>query len=303
MGGGNAGVFCLDVNKVTLDGKEHDLKTTQEILHKRWKELQDKYEKDKKRDPDFAIPPSENDLPQAKPKLLWQQGKDKWHVDASVAVAGDRVLAATAFLDQEQLGERALLCLKSSDGSTLWKVPLKHNPWAGPTIANDTALVGCSSIRLDPNELAQGKGEVVAIGVDKGDVLWKKDYPGGVVASIAVHDKTAVFAATDGKVRAVDLKSGDARWTYNAKAALFAAPAIAGKVVYVADLAGVTHALDFEKGTKLWDLDLSKHPDIKSPGMFYGSPIVHEGKIYLATCNLHGANAWRPTVVVCLGDG
>ena len=67
-------------------------------------------------------------------------------------------------------------------------------------------------------------------------------------------------------------------------------------------LKGKVHALKLETGTKLWELDLNTHPDVKSPGMFYGAPVVHDGKIYLATCNLHGEAAWRPTTVVCLGE-
>jgi hypothetical protein len=36
--------------------------------------------------------------------------------------------------------------------------------------------------------------------------------------------------------------------------------------------------------------------------MVYGTPVVHGGRLYLATCNL-GADAGRATnVVVCIGD-
>jgi outer membrane protein assembly factor BamB len=292
----------VEIQRVTLEGKEYDIKETKAVLQKKWKELQDKYEKEKKKDPDLAVPPSENDLPQPSPKLVWQKGKDKWHVDAPVAVAGDKVLAATAFLDVEQLGERALLCLKASDGSQLWKAPVKYNPWGGPTVSGSVALVGCSTIRLDIEEIKQAKGEVVAVDMDKGTPKWQKEYPGGVVSTIAVQDGVAVFTATDGKVRAVDVATGAPRWTASVGAPLFAGPAIAGKMVYVGDLKGVVHGISLEKGTKLWSLDLSNHPDIKSPGSFYGAPIVHEGRIYVATCNLQGPNAYRPTTVACLGE-
>ncbi len=302
MNAGNGGVFCVDVNRVVLEGKELDIKDSQAILQKRWKEMQDKYQNEKKQNPDFAVPPRETDLPQPKPKLIWQKGKDKWHVDAAVAVADNKVLAGTAFLDAEKLGERALVCLKAADGDTLWTAKLKYNPWGGPTVAGKLALVGCSNIRLDPDEIKNARGEVVAVTLDTGNVKWKKEYPGGVVSSIAVHDGLAIFTSTDGKVRAVDAGSGIARWTYNAGFPLFAAPAVAGKLVYVADLKGVVHAIRLDKGTKEWTLDVANHPDIKLPGGFYGSPIVHDGRIYLATCNLSGANAYRPTVVVCLGD-
>jgi outer membrane protein assembly factor BamB len=302
MNAGSGGVFCAEFNRVILEGKEQDIKDTRAILEKRWKELQAKYEADKKKDPDFAVQPTDNDLPQPKPKIVWHKGKTTWHVDAPVAVADSKVLVGTAYLDLEKLGERALICLNAANGDTAWTAKLKYNPWGGPTVAGKMALVGCSTIRLDPDEIKQAKGEVVAVSMDKGDVKWRKEYPGGVVASIAVQNELAIFTATDGKVRAVELASGAPRWTYNAGAPLFAAPAVAGKMVYAADLKGVIHAISLDKGTKEWTFDVANHPDIKAPGAFYGSPIVHEGRIYLATCNLHGANAYRPTVVVCLGD-
>ena len=99
-----------------------------------WKDLQAKYEVEKKKDPMFAMPPSEDQLPKADPKRVWQQGKDKWHVDAPVTVIGDKVLAASAFLDKESLGERALFCLNAKTGDILWKAPLKLNPWGGPSV-------------------------------------------------------------------------------------------------------------------------------------------------------------------------
>ena len=38
------------------------------------------------------------------------------------------------------------------------------------------------------------------------------------------------------------------------------------------------------------------------PGMVYGGPVVHRGRLYLATCNLAGEFANKPTAVVCIGE-
>jgi outer membrane protein assembly factor BamB len=82
----------------------------------------------------------------------------------------------------------------------------------------------------------------------------------------------------------------------------FAPPAIAGDVVYTGDLRGVVHAIDLKSGAGRWKLDLGAHPDVKSPGMIYGGPVVHGGKVYVATCNLEGPFARQPCVVVCIGE-
>src|SRR5438270_740668 len=60
FGAGNAGVLCVDMNRVTLDGKERSIKEIQEILDKKWKELLAKYEEDKKTDPVLARKPNED---------------------------------------------------------------------------------------------------------------------------------------------------------------------------------------------------------------------------------------------------
>jgi outer membrane protein assembly factor BamB len=300
-GGGNAGVLCVDRKRLTLDGKELDVAAVQKLLDERWKELQKKYEEDKKKDPDFAIPPSEDALPKPAPKLVWQQGADKWHVDAPLGVVGERVLAASSFLDDEKIGDRTLYCLQANDGTVMWKTPLRLNPWAGPTVAGNLVLIGCSSIRFDPKQIPGAKGEVVAIELSSGNIKWQREIPGGVVSPIAIKDNVALFTATDGKLRAWDVATGQDRWVYDCKAPCFAGPAIAGSA-YTADLRGVVHAVNLVDGKRLWQLDLATEPSVKAPGMVYGSPTVHAGRLYLATCNLEGEHARKPTVVLCIGE-
>jgi outer membrane protein assembly factor BamB len=108
--------------------------------------------------------------------------------------------------------------------------------------------------------------------------------------------------ATDGKVRAFDLATGERRWVYDGKAPFFAPVALAGGVAYAGDLQGAVHAIDLKSGAARWKLDLGADPAVKAPGMVYGGPVLHGGRLYLATCNLAGANAGRPTAVVCIGD-
>src|SRR5262249_26909652 len=287
VGGGNAGVLCLEPGRVTFEGKEQDLALVPAQLQQRWQDLLARYEVEKKRDPVFALPPDEAQLPRATPKLVWQQGQDRWHVDAPVAVVADRVLAASAYLDGEKAGERALLCLQAGDGSVLWKTPLPLNPWAGPTVG-PYVLVGCSSIRLEPRAVPGARGEVVALELDSGKVKWRKEVPGGVLASVAVKAGMAVFTATDGKVRAWDAFTGQERWSYDAGAPFFAGVAVTSKVVYAADLKGVVHALGLADGKRHWVLDLAAEPATRTNAMVYGSPVVHRGRLYLATCNLGG---------------
>lgn len=304
FGGGAAGVVCVDLNRVTLDGKEQDSAAIQAAIEKKWKELTAKYEADKKKDPDFAIPPSENDLPKPAPVKLWQVGAGKWHVDAAVDVAEGRVLVASAKLDAADnfAGDRALYCLDANDGSTKWRAPLDLNPWAGPTVAGKTVLVGCSSIRFDTKTIPQGRGQVAAINLDNGTLIWKKEIPGGVISPVTAWGDMAIFTATDGKVRAFALADGDERWSYDGKAPVFAGVAAAADVIYLADLKAIVHAISAKDGKEIWKLDLATDPATKAPGMVFGSPTLADGKLYVATCNLESGPNQTKTVVVCIGE-
>jgi outer membrane protein assembly factor BamB len=302
LGGGAAGVLCVDPSHVTLDGKEVDLPAIQKVLDGKWAALLEKYEDDKKKDPDFAVPPNEDQLPKPSPTLLWQQGEKKWHVDAPVTVVGDKVLAASAFLDKEKVGDRALFCLDAKTGEIKWRAPLKLNPWGGPSVIGETVIVSGSTIGYDTKALKEAKGDLTAINLADGKEKWRKEITGGVIGCAALADDAAIVTATDGKVRAFNLTDGERRWIYDAKTPLFAPVAVAGGIVYVGDLKGVIHAIDLANGDKKWAFDLGTDPDVKAPGMIYGGPIVHGGRIYVATCNLEGAFAQKPTVVVCIGE-
>ncbi len=301
IGGGAAGVICVDPARVTLEGREMDAQTASDLVAAQWKRMQAAYEEDKKKDPDFAIPPNEDALPRPAPKVLWQSGKDKLHVDAAVAVAGNRVLVATAFLDKEKVGDRAIICLDARDGTQTWRTAMELNPWSGPTLAGDMVLVGCSNIRLDPKDVPQGRGQVLALNLPDGKVLWKKNVAGGVVAPIAVSGEVAVITGTDGAVRAWNVRDGKPIWELQGGSPYFAGPAVAGGIACVADLKGTVMGMDMKDGSPLWKLDLATAAATKAPGMVYGSPVIKDGRVYVATSNLESAGQQR-TVVVCIGN-
>lgn len=301
MGGGAAGAFCVDPASLTLDGKPLAAADLPKLQEAKWKELLANYAAEKLKDPAFAVPPSEDQLLKPMPKVLWQKGEKKWHVDAPVNVVGDKVLVATSYLDQEKAGERALYCLNAATGDTLWTKPLRFNPWGGASVIGDTAVVAGSSVGYYYAQLKGAKGDVTAFDLKTGHEKWRKEVPAGIVGCVALTEELAVCTATDGKVRAFALADGERRWIYDAKTPLFAPPAIAGGAVYVGDLQGAIHAIDLKTGNGKVIVDLGKDPATASPGMIYGGPIVVGGKLVVATCNLEGPLARKPTCVACIG--
>jgi outer membrane protein assembly factor BamB len=302
LGGGAAGVLCVDPTRVSLDGKEMTLPATAKLIEAKRGELQKKYEEAKKKKDPFAVPPTDKDLPRPAPMLLWQAGKEKWHVDAPVAVIDGKVLATSAYLDKEKVGERALFCLDAKTGNELWKVPLSINPWGGPSVQNGAIVVSGSSIGYDPGALVGAKGVVAAFDLVTGKPRWRKELPGGVVACVALTKDLAVVTSTDGKVRAYTLARGALRWTYAAGAAFFAPVALGPDTAYAADLKGVVHAVNLKTGGGSWKLDLASEAETAAPGMVYAGPLLSAGRLYVATCNVAGEHANKTTVVACIGD-
>jgi hypothetical protein len=302
IGGGAAGVICVERDRSTFAGKEIERAEIQKILEAKWNELLAKYEEQKKKDPEFAVRPTEDQLPKPAPIKCWQVGAEKWHVDAPVSVVGANVIVTSAYLDQEKVGDRAIYCLDAATGKERWRQSLVLNPWGGASVTGKTIVVAGSSINYDTKVLKGAKGDIAAFDLDSGKPLWRKEISGGVVGCVALADGLAVCCATDGKIRGFDLASGERRWLYDAKAPLFAPPAVAAGVVYAGDLNGAVHAINLPDGKGKWKLDLGTDPAVKAPGMIYAGPVVHGGRVYVATCNLEGPHAGKPTVVVCIGS-
>lgn len=302
VGAGHAGVICASLDDLAWNGRPVTAAAAREQIAAQWKKLVDAYEIDKKKDPDFAVPPSESDLSRPSPRIVWQQGQGRWHVDAPVAVVGGKVFVASAFLDVEKSGDRALFCLSATDGKPLWRAALPLNPWAGASVAGDLLALGGSNIRLDPKTIPQAKGDVTVLNAADGSVKWRKDLPAGIVSSVAVADGLVVACGTDGRIRGFDLSTGEERWSHAAGAAFFAGPAVAGGLVYAADLKGTVHAVDLAKGTPKWTLSLATDPAVGGGGPVYGSPVVHGGRLYVATCDLESGGTGRMQVVACIGE-
>ena len=303
IGGGDAGVVAVMLNRVMIKGAERGLAEVKGDLEKQYTELFTRYEEARKKDP-LAPLPDEGSLPQVTPKLLWQKGKSQWHVDAPVMVTADgsQVLAASAYIDDDKVGKRVIMCLNAADGAPVWETPLTLNPWGGPTIAGDTVLVACSSIRYDVGQIGDAKGQIVALDLATGKVKWTKDVAGGVLAPTVVSGDVFVYGATDGKIYCRAVADAGRRWVFEAKNPIFGAPAVAGDLAYAVDLKGVLYAINLADGTLKWSLDVPNDPAVQAPGIVFASPAVFGGHIYVVTNNLNGEHEGKPAAVVCVGE-
>jgi outer membrane protein assembly factor BamB len=307
MGAGDGGVLAITASRAVVDGKELKLPAIRALMEEKWTELGKRYEDQKRKDPDFAKEPGDEDLPKAVPIKLWQSGEKQWHVDAPLAITNTSIVVCSSFLDDEKIGDRSVIVVDRKTGAEMWKRPVDINPWSGASVDGDTIVVGCSSVRFDRNQVKGAKGALVGFDLGTGRLKYNIPLTGGVLSSVAIRDNVAVFCTTDGKVHAVQSKNGRPLWTYHGKEPFFAGAAIAGGVngggiVYAADVGGVLHAISLKDGSKIWTHDVGRDPLVQSPGMFFGSPVVRGEEIFVATCNVQGENADKPCVVAAICD-
>lgn len=307
---GDAGIICVELKKVTLDGKEQDLAAVIPQIDTAWQKMAASYDEQKKKDPDFALPPDETKLPRPSPKLIWHKGQKQWHVDAPLAISGDSLIVASSFIEEDKAGKRAILCLNKNDGSVLWEVPLDINPWGGVTVttggaAGDTVLVACSSIRFDRKLIPEAKGEVVALDLANGNIKWRKPVNGGVLGNVTVAGANAeitLYTSTDMKVRAVETATGNRLWSTLTDQPYFAGVAVSGGLVYAGDLGGNVHALQLTDGAKLWSINVGRDPAVQAPGAIFGAPVIAKNQLLIATANLQCETPDAPGAVVSIAD-
>jgi polyvinyl alcohol dehydrogenase (cytochrome) len=88
---------------------------------------------------------------------------------------------------------------------------------------------------------AEAHGSVVALDPSNGAVLWRKTFPGTVIAPVSTVNGV-VFAAGGNLVEALDAATGDVLWSYRTDSPIYGGIAIAGSTIYVGDLSGTLYA-------------------------------------------------------------
>ena len=111
-----------------------------------------------------------------------------------------------------------------------------------PPVIGDTVYLGGFS------------GDVYALSLDDGSVLWSFDADGPIIAGLAAGE-TAIYVATDnGILYALDRQTGQPQVTpFDAGAGIWGTPLLVEGVIYVASVNGKLYALDAETLDTIWD--------------------------------------------------
>ena len=96
------------------------------------------------------------------------------------------------------------------------------------------------------------KGEVVAIDLNDGRVLWHVKTGAPLSGGTASSPELVVVGASDGQLLALDPGNGHGRWKVRLNGEVLAPAAISARLVAVRTVDGKLHALSAEDGHELW---------------------------------------------------
>lgn len=161
-----------------------------------------------------------------------------------------------------------LMALSLSNGNTVWtKNRTEKATWSSPMIAY---------IDNRPQLIVMGNPAITAYNPANGEQLWKMDCMSGEVGASACSSDGLVFGASENaKMVAINGADGQLVWESNDYLPEVSSPAATKDVLFIATSYGVLAAYDTKTGELLAEHDLG--------GQFYSSPMIVEGKVYVAS--------------------
>ncbi len=172
------------------------------------------------------------------------------------------------FVQYDNDSSPKVMALSMTNGATVWtKERRELATWSSPTLAT---VGGKAQL------LVMGNPHVCALDPLTGETLWSVDCMSGEVgASPCISSSGTVFAASENaKMVAIDPSSGEVLWEGNDYLPEIASPAATKDLVYIATSYGCIAAYSTSTGELIKDHDLG--------GQFYASPVIVEGKVYMA---------------------
>ena len=123
--------------------------------------------------------------------------------------------------------------------------------WSTPVLRNGVAYFGSQD------------GNVYAVSLNSGELVWKFETGAAIVASPVIHKNLLIVGSFDRQLYALGLNDGQPRWQFQANNWWWATPAVSGRAIFAPAMDGKVYALD-ENGSLLWEHDLGA-PVVSSP--------------------------------------
>ncbi|MBI4903892.1 MAG: PQQ-binding-like beta-propeller repeat protein [Acidobacteria bacterium] len=142
---------------------------------------------------------------------------------------------------------------------------------------------------------------LTAAGVPKLKLRWAFGFPDATLAwaQPSLAGGRVFVGSHNGTVYSLDAKTGCIHWVFSAKGGVRTAMSIGNGAVYFGDTTANAYALDVNTGRTLWIRQVDEHPLAR----ITGSPVLHEGRLYVPLSSYEEAQAASPEYACCTFRG
>lgn len=224
----------------------------------------------------------------------WQEsagaGSGSFFSNLSPAIVGDTVFAASRAGD--------VYAFNKADGDLIWSSDVRKEPptlWTALTFktVKPAKLSGGITAAYDNLYLGTEEGEVIALSQKDGQVVWRSEVKGEVIAAPAAGEGWIAVTTGSGQVAALHPDTGEVRWTSQTDVPALSlrgtsSPTIANGGVLVGTATGKVSVILLEKGIPAWEqavgsskgsTELERLSDVDA------SPLVHGSSVYTIAYN------------------
>jgi outer membrane protein assembly factor BamB len=170
---------------------------------------------------------------------------------------------------------------QAETGRALWRKHFHRCSAASPAAGHQVLFVALMQ-RYPCNRYPRTQsGEVVAVRVRGGKILWRFKNVGVVESSPLLVKKTLYFGSWDHKLYALAVggKRPVVKWTFTADNELNSSPAYAAGKIFVGSDSGSIYAIDAKTGKLVWHATSFSHFP-RGREYFYATPAVAYGRVF-----------------------
>lgn len=171
------------------------------------------------------------------------------------------------------IGPQYLIVLQRTENPTFRYINLT----SGKTIWKQNAGNIDGEPLLIRNKMIIGNavGQMMAIQIQTGDILWEKTINGQIYNSMAEYKNALFVAADNGHIWSINSENGDPYWNNVLEKSIAATPVLDDNQMYIGTREGTFYALSQSDGTIQWECE--------AKGGIYQTAAVAENRVYFGT--------------------
>jgi outer membrane protein assembly factor BamB len=167
----------------------------------------------------------------------------------------------------------------SLTGTVRWQRQVGKLSSASPGLAIKPRILVVPT--LSDTGRTPGNGQIVALSMITGKILWHHPLAPGAEGSPLIHGNTVFYGDQDGAFTSANVRTGHVNWTFQASGAVKGGAAMSGNNLYIDDYGGHVYDLDPHNGHQIWVASADGGDLGFSSGTFYSTPAVAFGRVYV----------------------